>query len=324
MRRRELIALLGGAAAWPLAAHAQQAGKVYRLGVLEQTSPAFNAPYFEAFRQGLREHGYIEGQNLLIVYRASDHRVDRYPELAAELVRLKVDLILTRGTPAVLAARNATATIPIVMAAIGDPLGVIANLARPEGNVTGLSAFNSELEAKWVELIREIIPGAERIGALYNMANPVFQPRWDELRRVAQLLGMEPQLLDVRKSDDLEPAFETASKRRADALIVSADGILQANRKFIGELAAKHRLPAIYTSREFIDAGGLISYGARYRDLYRRAATYVEKILKGTKPGDLPIEQPTRFELVINLNTAKALGLDIPATLLARADEVIE
>jgi putative tryptophan/tyrosine transport system substrate-binding protein len=325
MKRREFITLLGGAASgWPLAARAQQPSKVYRIGVLEQTSAAIHDAYFDAFRQGLHEHGFVEGQNLLIEYRSADDRAERYPALAAELVGLNVDLILTRGTPAALAAKNATTTIPVVMAAIGDPLGIVGGLARPGGNVTGLSAFNSELEAKRVELIRAVVPGLRGIGALYNLGNPIFALRFKELEKVAELLGIEAHLHDVRKSEDLAAAFNTASKRRIDALVVSADGTLQANRKRIAELAMIHRLPAIYTSREFIDVGGLISYGASYRDLYRRAATYVVKILKGTKPADLPVEQPTKFEMVINLKTAKALGLEVPPMLLALADEVIE
>jgi putative tryptophan/tyrosine transport system substrate-binding protein len=325
MKRREFITLLGGAASgWPLAARAQQPSKVYRIGVLEQTSAAIHDAYFDAFRQELHEHGFVEGQNLLIEYRSADDRAERYPALAAELVGLNVDLILTRGTPAALAAKNATTTIPVVMAAIGDPLGIVGGLARPGGNVTGLSAFNSELEAKRVELIRAVVPGLRGIGALYNLGNPIFALRFKELEKVAELLGIEAHLLDVRKSEDLAAAFNTASKRRIDALVVSADGTLQANRKRIAELAMIHRLPAIYTSREFIDVGGLISYGASYRDLYRRAATYVVKILKGTKPADLPVEQPTKFEMVINLKTAKALGLEVPPMLLALADEVIE
>jgi putative ABC transport system substrate-binding protein len=325
MKRREFITLLGGAASgWPLAARAQQPSKVYRIGVLEQTSAAIHDAYFDAFRQGLHEHGFVEGQNLLIEYRSADDRAERYPALAAELVGLNVDLILTRGTPAALAAKNATTTIPVVMAAIGDPLGIVGGLARPGGNVTGLSAFNSELEAKRVELIRAVVPGLRGIGALYNLGNPIFALRFKELEKVAELLGIDAHLHDVRKSEDLAAAFNTASKRRIDALVVSADGTLQANRKRIAELAMIHRLPAIYTSREFIDVGGLISYGASYRDLYRRAATYVVKILKGTKPADLPVEQPTKFEMVINLKTAKALGLEVPPMLLALADEVIE
>jgi putative ABC transport system substrate-binding protein len=325
MNRRAFITLIGGAAVgWPLSAGAQRPSKVYRIGVLEQTSAAIHDAYFNAFRQGLHEQGLVEGQNLLIEYRSADDRAERYPDLAAELVRLNVDLILTRGTPAVLAAKNATTFIPIVMAAIGDPLAIVGGLAQPGGNVTGLSAFNSELEAKRVELIRDVVPGLRGIGALYNLGNPIFAFRFKELQKVAQLLGIEAHLLDVRKSEDLAAAFDAASQGRVDALVVSADGILQTNRQRIVELAVTHRLPAIYTSREFIDVGGLISYGASYRDLYRRAATYVAKILKGSKPADLPVEQPTKFEMVINLKTAKALGLEMPPILLALADEVIE
>jgi putative tryptophan/tyrosine transport system substrate-binding protein len=323
MNRRAFISLVG-VAVWPLAARARQPIKVYRIGVLEQTSAAVNDANFDAFRQGLREQGYIEGQNLVIEYRSADDRPDRYPSLADELVRLNVDVILTRGTPAALAAKHATISIPVVMAAIGDPLAVADGLAPRRGNVTGLTVFNSELEGKRVELIREVIPGLRRIGALYNMGNPIYEFRWNELEKMAQLVGIEADLLDVRKSDDLESAFEAALQRHVDALVVSADGVLQANRKHIAELAAVHRLPAIYTSREFIDAGGLISYGASYEDLYRRSAAFVVKILKGTKPADLPVEEPTKFELVINLKSAKALGLELPPMLLALADAVIE
>jgi len=324
MKRREFIALIGGtAAAWPLAARAQSA---YRIGVLETTSAALNAANFDALRQGLRQHGYIEGQNLVIEYRSADGRAERFPDLAAELVRLNVDLIVTRGTPAIFAAKNATKTIPVVMAASGDPLGagVVAGLARPGGNVTGLSAFVTELQAKRLELLREMVPRIDRIAALLNMSSPAEPPQWEETKAAARTLAIEPQLLDVRKPEDLGRAFETAIRQRADALVVGMNVLTQANRRPIADLATKHRLPAIYASREFVDAGGLVVLGVSYPDLYRRAATYVDKILKGAKPADLPIEQPTKFELIINLKTAKALGLEIPPTVLARADEVIE
>jgi putative ABC transport system substrate-binding protein len=292
--------------------------------VLESISAAMNTANYEALRQGLRELGYVEGQNIVIEYRSADGHVERFPSLAAELVRLNVDLILTRGTPAVLAAKNATATIPVVMAANGEPLRVVASLARPGGNVTGLSAFTTELEAKRVEMIREIVPAARRIAVLYNMANPVYLPRWKDIEKTAQSLGIEVQLLDVRKSENFESAFAAATRQRIDAILVSIDGLILANLKFVVELVAKYRLPSICASREFVDGGGLISYGVSYPDLYRRAANYVDKILKGTKPANLPVEQPTKFELVINLKTAKALGLDVPPSLLMRADEVIE
>jgi ABC-type uncharacterized transport system substrate-binding protein len=315
--------LIGGAAAWPPAARAQQPAKVWRIGVLETTSLALNATNFAAFRQGLRDLGYIEGQNIAIEYRSAGS-AGGFPDLATELVRLNVDLIVLRGMPAVLAAKSATATIPIVMVSIADPLIAVPSLAHPSGNVTGFSSLVSDLEPKRIELIREIVPSAAQIAALYNMANPIFLPRWQQMERVAQSLGMEPQLLDVRKAEDLERAFDTATTQRVDALVVSNDGLMLQNRKLIAELAAKHRLPAVYAAKDFVDAGGLIAYAVSFPDLYRRTATYVDKILKGAKPADLPIQQPTKFELVINLKTARALGLEIPPTLLARADEVIE
>jgi putative ABC transport system substrate-binding protein len=330
MTRRSFIALLGGAAAAsilpPPAAQAQRAGKVWRLGVLEVISPAMNAANYDALRKGLRDLGYVEGRNLTIEYRSADGRTERFPELAAELVSLKVDAIVTRGTLAVLAAKNATATIPIVMAAIGEPLltGVVASLARPGGNVTGLSAFTLDLLAKRVEILREAVPGLTRIAFLHNMANPIARPQWEVLAPAAPALGIELRLLDVRNREDLERAFATAVAERVDALVIGNDTVTQTNRRQVVELAARHRLPAMYLAREFVDAGGLMTYGASYSDLYRRAATFVDKILKGAKPADLPVEQPTRFELVVNLKTAKALGVVISEAFLLRADEVIE
>jgi putative tryptophan/tyrosine transport system substrate-binding protein len=325
MRRREFITLLSGAVtAWPFATSAQQSGRVYRIGLLEGVSAALNAANLNAFRQGLHDLGYVEGQNMVIDYLSADGRAERFPDLAMQLVRLKVDVIATRGTPAVLAAKNATRTIPIVMVALADPLTVVASLAHPGGNVTGMSALTSELEPKRVELIREIVPGAERIAVLYNMANPVFLSRWQQMEQVAQSAHLKPQLLDVRSPEDIERAFDAASTQRVDALVVSNDSLTLTNRKLIAELAAKHRLPSVYASREFVEAGGLISYAVSLTDQYRRAAMYVDKILKGTKPSDLPVEQPNKLELVVNLKAAKALGLTVPPALLTRADEVIE
>jgi len=325
-KRREFITLLGGTAAWPLAARAQQAGKVHRIGVLETISTTLNVANFYALREGLRQLGYAEGQNLVIEYRSADGRDDRFPGLARELLALKVDVIVTRGTPAAKAVKNATSTVPVVMMASGDPVGVglVTSLARPGGNITGLSAIVGELSPKRLELIREIVPGLARIAVLANTSNDAVRRDWARIETAARSLGVQSQLLDLRESDALGPTFDDASARRADALVVVIDAITQANQQRIVDLAMKHRLPAIYSSREFVNAGGLISYGVSYPDLYRRAATYVDKILKGTKPADLPVVQPTKFELVINLKTAKALGLEVPPTLLARADEVIE
>ena len=327
MNRRAFTTLLCGAAvAWPIAARAQQAGKVHRIGVLETISTTLNVANFYALREGLRQLGYAEGQNLVIEYRSADGRDDRFPGLARELLALKVDVVVTRGTPAAKAVKNATSTVPVVMMASGDPVGVglVTSLARPGGNITGLSAIVGELSPKRLELIREIVPGLARIAVLANTSNDAVRRDWARIETAARSLDVQSQLLDLRESDALGPTFDDASARRADALVVVIDAITQANQQRIVDLAMKHRLPAIYSSREFVDAGGLISYGVSYPDLYRRAATYVDKILKGTKPADLPVVQPTKFELVINLKTAKALGIEVPPTLSARADEVIE
>jgi len=324
--RRAFIGALAGLVFAPLAAEAQPAGKIYRIGMLETTSLASNAANLDAFRQGLRELGYVEGQNFVFEYRSADGRSERFPDLAAELVRLKVDVILTRGTPAVIAAKNATRTIPVVMAASGDPVlsGVVASLARPGGNVTGLSAIVVQVSGKRLELLREVIPGVSRIVGLFNMSNPNDALQWKEAEIAASSLKVQLQLHDVRKPGDFGRAFDAATKQRAGALVVGADALTWANRRSIVDLAAKNRLPAIYVAREFVDAGGLIGYGVSYPHLYHRAASFVDKILKGAKPADLPIEQPTKFELAINLKTAKALGLTIPPSLLQRADEVIQ
>ena len=326
MRRRDFVILLGGGAAvaWPVAVRAQQSGRVWRIGVLETTSMALNAANFEAFRQSLRHLGYIEEQNLIIEYRSAEGRGERFADLAADLLRLNIDVIVTRGTPAVLAAKEATTTTPIVMAAMGDPLMVVASLANPGGNITGLSGYTTGLEEKRAEVLKELVPGAVRIAGLYNMGNPVVPPLWNELQTAARKLGLMPQLLDIRKVEDIAPAFADATSQHVDVLIVSVDALTQKNRSFIAQLAAGHGLPAIYVSKEYIDAGGLIAYGPHYPDLYRRAAIYVDKILRGASPSSLPVEQPTKFELIINLKTAKALGIEVPPTLLARADEVIE
>ena len=324
MKRREFITLVGGAVAWPLAAHAQQPTKSYRIGMLETISAALNAPHLDAFRKGLRELGYVEGKNYTIEYRSADGRAERFPELAAELVRLGVDLIVVRGTPGTIAAKNATGRIPVVMASVGDPLLIVDSLAHPGGNVTGLSAFVNEMTSKRIGLMKELVPAMSRIALFANMSNAVSPPQWEETKTAARSLGSEAELLDVRSRDEVGRAFETAVGRHVDALIVAFDGLFQANTRMIAELAARNRLPAIYVGREFIEAGGLMTYGVSFPHLYFRAATYVDKIFRGAKPADLPVEQPTKFELIINLKVAKALGLEVPPTLLARADEVIE
>jgi putative ABC transport system substrate-binding protein len=326
-RRRFLVTSLGGALAVPLGAEAQQqVGRIYRVGVLETRSAVLNAANMGMFRQGMRELGYKEGQNLEVVYRSSDGRDERFPDLANELTRLKVDLILTRGTPASLAAKRATGTIPVVMASVGDPVGtgLVASLGRPGGNVTGLSNYNVEIYTKRIELLRELLPRLTQISGLFNIGNPVNQIQWKEVERAARASGLQLQLLDVRRPEDLPRAFEAAAREHAEALIVALDGLTQANLRLIAELAAKQRLPSMFANKEYVDLGGLISYGPNDPHLYQRAATFVDKILKGAKPADLPIEQPTKFELAINLRTAKALGLTIPPGLLARADQIIE
>jgi len=310
-----------------LTAGAQPAAKVYRIGVLETTSAALNVANLEAFRHGLRELGYVEGHNLVIAYRSADGRPERFPALATELVRLPVDLILTRGTPAALAAcLAAKGTLPVVITGAGDPVGagLVASLAHPGGNITGLSALTTELYAKRVELLTELLPHLARLAGLFNMSNPVLPAQWTEVERTARPLGVEPQLLDVRTPEEIGRAFDAAIKARADALVVAIEALTQAQRQPIVALAAQHRLPVMYAGREFVDAGGLISYGVSYPDMYYRAASFVHKIFTGTQPADLPVEQPMRFELVINLKTAQALGLTIPPLLLFRADEVLQ
>jgi putative ABC transport system substrate-binding protein len=319
-------ALTLGLFAGSLTADARQPGTVYRIGMLETRSAELNAANIDAFRQGLSELGYKEGQNLEIAYRSSDGRDERFPALAGELVRLKVHLILTRGTPAALAAKSATNTIPVVMAASGDPVGsgIVTSLARPGGNVTGLSSGITESFAKRVELLAELLPGLKRIAAILNMGNPVVPPQWSIVEASARSLGVEAQLLDVRRPEDLQAAFDAAAKRRAEALVVGLDGVTQANLRPIAELAARQRLPSIYPANDYVKVGGLMTYGSSDFHMYHRAAAFVDKIFKGAKPADLPVEQPTKWEFVINLKTAKALGVTIPQSLLLRADQLIE
>jgi putative ABC transport system substrate-binding protein len=329
MRRRQFITLLGGAAAscasWPLAARAQQAGKPPTVGFLGQSTPLGESDRAAAFAQRLRELGWVEGRTLAIEYRWADGRTERFAEIAAEFVRLKVNVIVTGGTPPVIAARQATSVIPIVFASAGDPVGtgLVASLARPGGNVTGLSVQAVDLAGKRLALLREAISGFGRLAIMGNVGNPIIVLELGELQAAAGKLGLEVLTLEIQRPQDIAPALETV-KGRADALYVCQDLLTVGNRMRINTLALGARLPVMHASREHIEAAGLMSYGPNFLDHYRRAADYVDKILRGAKPGDLPVEQPTKFDLVINLTTARALGLTIPEALLVRADEVIE
>ncbi len=327
-RRTFIVVIAGGLLAAPLAAEGQQSGKVFRIGILGNvplTDPE-GARVWGAFIEGLRELGYVEGKNITIEHRSTEGHYERLPELAAELVRLKVDVIITPGTQNVLAAEQATRTIPIVMAFIGDPVGsgVVASIGRPGGNVTGLSAVGPEIVGKQLELLKEIAPKVSRVAILWNPANQGHALLLKEAEAVARPLKIQVQALEVRGSDGFTAAFGTVTRERIGAILVPADGMFILNRARIADLAARARLPAMYGLREYVEAGGLVVYGPSMRESFRHAATYVGKILKGAKPGDLPVEQPTKFELVINMKTAKVLGLTIPQSLLLRADQVIE
>jgi putative ABC transport system substrate-binding protein len=306
----------------PLAAEAQRTTRVPRIGILG----SHDVPFWQSFREGLRELGYVEGSTITIEYRWAGEREDRFPELASELVRLGVDAIVTWGTPAALAAKTATNTIPIVMAASGNPLGtgLIASLARPGGNITGSSSLNLELEGKGLQLLKEIVPKLSRVAVLWNPGNPVHGDLLDSTRAAAAPLAVELQLVPLQSLADLESAFAKIHTARPHALIVLSDNFFVLERKRIVDFTAKIRLPAVYSVSVFADVGGLMVYGVNYHALFRRAATYVDRILKGTKPADLPVEQATTFELIINLKTAKALGLTVPPSLLQRAAQVIE
>jgi putative ABC transport system substrate-binding protein len=309
----------------PLAAQEKKAGRVYRIGVLESVSLSANAANIEEFRKGLRELGYVEGQNLLIEYRSAEGRNGRYPTLAAELTGLNVDLIVARGTPATLAAKNAHGKIPVVTAPVADPVetGLVASLARPGGNVTGLALLVSELETKRVDLLRALAPRTKRVAALMNMGNPTFASAWKAIDAAARSMGLQALLVDVRRFAHIGPAFQTARAQAADALIVRLGPLTEARRRELVELAAQHRLPAIYESRLFVDAGGLVSYGVSLPSMYYRAATFVDKILKGANPAELPMERPTKFELIINRKAVKALDLVVPPDLLLRSNEMV-
>jgi putative tryptophan/tyrosine transport system substrate-binding protein len=332
MRRREFVALLGGAAAaWPFEAvaqqRAQQPGKVPTIGFLGAAAASLWRPWTDTFVQRLGELGWIDGRTVAIEYRWAEGRSDRYAEIAAEFVRLKVDIIVTSTTTPAVAVREATSTIPIVVASITPDAapGLVASLARPGGNVTGLSPQNADLAGKRLELLREVVPNLRRLAYMTNAARPdyVYAMEMDGLQAAARTFGLEMVTLKIRHGADITPAFE-GLKSRADALFVSPEPLAFVNRVRINTLALGQRLPTMHGIREYVDAGGLMSYGANLPEMFRRCADYVDKILRGAKPADLPIEQATRFDLVLNLTTAKALGLDVPPTLLARADEVIE
>jgi putative ABC transport system substrate-binding protein len=324
--RRKFLATFGGAAAaWPLTASAQQAGKLPTLGFLVAGTQSSHSPWVAAFVQRLRELGWIEGRNIAIVYRWAEGRVERYDEIAAELVQIRVDVIVTSATPPVIAAKHATSVIPIVFAAAADPVGsgLVASLARPGGNVTGLSLQQTDTTAKRLGLLLECLPGLRRLAILINAGNPAAVLDLGEVQAAARALGLDLVISDVQRSEDILPTF-AALKGGADALYVVPDPLTNAHRGRIITLAQDARLPTIWYWREHIEAGGLMSYGASQPHLFRRAADYVDKILRGAKPADLPVEQPTKFDFIINLTTAKVLGLEVPPTLLARADEVIE
>jgi ABC-type uncharacterized transport system substrate-binding protein len=326
--RRIFLTTVAGLLAAPLAADAQRAGKVYRIGLLQIQRRERLVPFLKAFEEGLRELGYVEGRDFVREYRFADQQPERLPDLAAELVRLKVDVIVTGTDPGTMAARQATTTIPIVMALGVEPegAGLIASVRRPGGNVTGLLfAVGPEILGKRMEHLKEVVPGMTRVACFWNPDFPRYRALWEATEEAARRLGVTLLPVEVRDSREIEGAFARIMRERAQALVVIADSLaLSTVRPEIPALAAKNRLPSSYASREAVDAGGLMSYGTSMPDLFRRAAGYVDKILKGAKPGDLPVEQPTKFELVINLKTAKALGLTIPQSLLGRADEIIQ
>jgi putative ABC transport system substrate-binding protein len=308
-----------------ISAEAQQPTKLPRLGFLATVSPSIVSDRVEAFRQGLRELGYVEGKNIIIEYRWAELQPDRLPGLAAELVHLKVDVIVTAGPVSTRAAKGATSTIPVVMAQVNDPVGngFVTSLARPGGNITGLSTLAPEISGKQLELLKEIVPRLSRVAVLGTSTQPGTAQSLKETELAAGALGVKLQYLDLQDPMDIETAFQAATKGRTEGVLVLGGPVLNSRRTQIADLAAKNRLPAVYGQPEFMNAGGLMSYSASITDSYRRAATYVDKILKGAKPADLPVEQPTKFELVINLKTAKQIGLTIPPNVLARADRVI-
>jgi ABC-type uncharacterized transport system substrate-binding protein len=325
IRRRKFLATLGGMAAWPLAARAQQPARLPTIGYLGANTPSAESQRIGAFVQRLRELGWIEGRTMAIEVRWAEGRNERFAEIAAEFVRLKVDVIVTAGTAAVVTAKQATSVIPIVFAVAGDPIGtgLVASLARPGGNVTGLSLQTTDLVGKRLELLREVVPGLRRLAVLADVGSPIGVLEMREVQATSATLGLEVVTSEIRRAEDITPAFDTL-KGRADALYVAAGPLVTTNRIRINILALGARLPTMHGQWDNVEAGGLMSYGTNFPDLYRRAADYVDKILRGAKPGDLPVEQPTKFDLIVNVTTAKVLGLKLPESFLLRADEVIE
>jgi putative ABC transport system substrate-binding protein len=326
MRVLSLATLILALLAAPLAVEAQSAKGVHRIGFLGNSTPALEANLVGPFREGLRELGYVEGQNILIEYQWAEGKYERFPALIAELLAHKVELIVTAGTPASHAVKKATTSVPLVMVAVGDPVasGLVPSLTRPGGNITGLTSIAEEIEGKRLELLREVVPNVAHVAALGNFGNASQKKAFEALRAAATALRIKLLSLDVRTGDQLDGAFAVMVRERPEALLVFADRVFLHNRIRIMDFATKHRLPGVHAYRELIEVGGLMSYGPSYAGMHRRAAYYVDRILKGATPGDLPVEQPTKFDLVINLKTAKALGLTIPPAVLARADEVIQ
>ena len=325
MKRREFITFLGSvAAAWPLAASAQS--KIPRIGFMGNSTAALEANLVDAFREGLREHGYEEGRNIVIEYRWAEGKYDQFPALVAELIAAKVDAIVTAGTPAALAVKRATTTVPLVMVAVGDPVGtgLVPSLARPGGNLTGLSSIAPDLEGKRLQLLREVVPALSHVAMFINSLNPFHVSSMRQARAAAQAMGIKLQLHDISKSEDLDDAFAAIRKERPDALLILADRIFLHNRERMMDFTKEQRLPNVNAYKELVEVGGLMSYGPSYEDMHKRAAIYIDKILKGAKPADLPIEQPSKFTFIVNLKAAKALGVTVPSQLLGLADQLIE
>ena len=325
MRRRKFITFLGGAVViWPFAARAQP--KTSRVGFMGNSTAALEANLVGAFRDGLHELGYEEGRNIIIEYRWADGKYERFPALVAELIAAKVDVIVTAGTPAALAVKKATTTVPLVMVAVGDPVGtgLVPSLARPGGNLTGLSSIAPDLEGKRLDILREVVPTLSHVAILFNSLNPFHVASMRQAHAAAQAMGIKLQQHDIRKSEDLDGAFAAIRKERPDALLILADRVFLHNRQRMMDFTEEQHLPNINAYTELVEAGGLMSYGPSYEDMHKRAAIYVDKIIKGAKPADLPIEQPSKFTFNINLKVAKALGLSVPSSLVTLADKVIE